>query len=180
MEPPSGTDPHRGGTAPRRRRYSLWTLLAPAGAIVLYVGFFSALGGSCLVKDCKDDDGSASASTSESADEVNDEPRNARVKVKTGNTLGQIAAKYDLTEDELKACNPKVDAVTLQPGTYLLVSGKRCEDADKAPVGADPDPLAGDTTAVDTTKNGTAVADPSTREAGAGEAAGQPATGDDG
>lgn len=184
MERPSGNDTRAPGDR-RRRRYSVWTLLAPAAAVALYIGFFSALSGSCLVKGCDSKPNEARASSPDQADKVNEQPRNARTKVKAGDTLGLIAAKYDLTEEELKACNPEVDPQTLQPGAFLLISGERCEDADKAPVGADPDPLAGDTSAgpaagstpgtggtPDTRNNGTAAADPSTRNADAGDAAG--------
>ncbi len=155
----------------RRRKYSVWTLLAPAAVVVLWISFFSALGKSCVFKECADakDNGAESASD---GDERNDVPRGGKAKVKAGDSLGAIATRFKLTEEELKACNPLVDPQALQPDTFLIVSAVDCEDADKAETGADPDPLAGDTTAgsrqptaPDPTKNGTAAADPSMQDA---------------
>lgn len=157
----------------RRRRFSIWTLLAPAAAIVLWVSFFSALGNSCAFKECADkkDEG---AQTVDANDERNDLARDVKAKIKEGDTLGSIAARFKLTEDELKACNPRVDPQVLQAGRYLVVSAINCEEADKAETGANPDPLAGDTTtggaaanAPDSTNNGTAAADPSVKESDA-------------
>ncbi|MCW2925028.1 MAG: LysM domain [Thermoleophilia bacterium] len=154
-------------TAPRRRRrFSVWTILAPAAVIVLFVAFFSALGQSCIFKECAKSK-SSDSSTADSADKRNSVPRGGRSKVKAGDSLGSIAARYELTEEELKACNPKVDPQSLQPGQYLRVAAIDCEDADRAAVGANPDPLAGDTSAAGAAKtpapeaNGTAAADPS-------------------
>jgi hypothetical protein len=160
----------------KRRRYSVWTLLAPAAAVILWISFFSALGQSCVFKSCSDD-GDASAETTDDGDERNDLARGTKSKVKEGDTLGSIAAKFKLTEDELKACNPLVDPQALQPGQYLTVSAIDCEEADKAETGANPDPLAGETTgsgtgaaaggatAPDPAENGTAAADPSVQSA---------------
>lgn len=176
MESPSGAGPQRGPNGPRRRTYSIWTLLAPAAVVVLWIAFFMALGDSCVFKDCGKDTGEAKAADA-NVDPENDLPQNARAKVKNGDTLGKIADKYKLSEDELKACNPDVDPQALQPGAYLFVAGSRCEGADLAKAGANPDPLAGDTAAgatggaakdpstVDPTANGTAAADPSTKVA---------------
>ena len=156
-------------TPPRsRRRFSIWTVIAPAAAIILWISFFTALGGSCFFKECKDESKSDDAAAAASADKRNDLDKGARAKVKAGDSLGSIAAKFELTEDELKACNPLVDPQTLQPNTYLIVSAIDCEDADRAEAGANPDPLAGDTTAgadaaVDPAANGTAAADPSAK-----------------
>jgi len=150
----------------RRRRFSIWTVLAPAAAIVLWISFFSALGQSCVFKECADT--KDTGSETDKGDASNDIPRGGKAKVKNGDTLGKIAARFDLTEEELKACNPLVDPQALQPDTFLIVSAIDCEDADKAETGANPDPLAGDTTAgaqqpttPDSTNNGTAAADPS-------------------
>lgn len=169
----SPSDPERPGsystTPRRRRRYSIWTLLAPAAAVVLWISFFSALGQSCVFKDCTDD-AEAGAQTVAEGDERNDLARGTKSKVKEGDTLGSIAEKWMLTEEELKACNPAVDPQALRPGQYLTVSAVDCEEADKAETGANPDPLAGATTtgagqagAPDPTENGTAAADPSVK-----------------
>lgn len=157
----------------RRRRYSVWTLLAPAAAVILWISFFSALGKSCVFKECADAKDNGSESQSDGSDTQNKVPRGGRAKVKNGDTVGIIAARFDLTEEELKACNPTIDPQALQPGQFLVVSAIDCEDADKAEVGANPDPLAGDTTAgvggsgtaPDPTENGTAAADPSAQPA---------------
>ncbi len=147
----------------KRRRFSVWTLLAPAAVVVLWVSFFSALGQSCAFKECKDTD-KASASAKDTDKPANDVAAGKRTKVKDGDTLGAIAAKFGLTEDELKACNPAVDPQVLRAGTYLKVSAADCQGADKAQTGANPDPFADDTSAAnapDPSNNGTAAADPS-------------------
>jgi LysM repeat protein len=169
MEAPQPDDRAQSFRPPaaRRRRFSPWTIIAPVAAIVLWVSFFSALGKSCVFKDCANakDKGSQTAAEA-SGIKQNDLPRGAKVKIRTGDNLGAIARKYQLTEDELKACNPLVDAQALQPGTFLLVSSIDCKGADKAGVGANPDPLAGDTVGPESTapeQNGTAAADPSAK-----------------
>jgi LysM repeat protein len=176
MSSPEDLDkPGSYATGPkRRRRFSIWTLLAPAAAVILWISFFSALGSSCIFKECSKDSGSDGAQTVASGDERNDLARDTKAKIKDGDTLGSIAAKYKLTEEELKACNPLVDPQALQAGRYLVVSAVNCEEADKAETGANPDPLAGDTTtgagssgASDPNNNGTAAADPSVKDAGA-------------
>ena len=150
----------------RRRRFTVWTLLAPAAAIILWVSFFSALGQSCVFKECSDDK-EASAETAAGAAK-NDLAQGTKAKIKDGDTLGAIAQRFNLSEEELKACNPLVDPQALRAGQYLTVSAIDCQDADKADAGANPDPLAGATTtgasqagAPDPTENGTAAADPS-------------------
>ena len=154
----SYSQPQRG-----RRRYSPWTIIAPAAAIILWISFFSALGKSCIFKECADAKDTGSVSTTNDGDKRNDLPAGAKAKVKDGDSLGGIAERFDLTEEELKACNPKVDPQTLQPGQYLIVSAVDCEEADKAEAGANPDPLAGETSTADEAaiNNGTAAADPS-------------------
>lgn len=183
MARPSNDDPahsYSQGARPRRR-FSPWTIIAPAAAIVLWISFFSALGKSCVFKDCADarDNG---AQTVDEGDERNEQPRGARAKVKEGDNLGVIAARFDLTEEELKACNPLVDPQALQPGQYLFVSAIDCEEADKAATGANPDPLAGDTTAgADASaNNGTAAADPTAQAKSAGTAETAADQGDEG
>ncbi|MCB0880150.1 MAG: LysM peptidoglycan-binding domain-containing protein [Thermoleophilia bacterium] len=166
MSLPEQEETSRSYSSPpkRKRRYSVWTLLAPAAAVILWISFFSALGQSCVFKECKDKD-SGSAKAADTTDERNDLARGTKAKVKEGDTLGGIAAKFKLTEEELKACNPKVDPQAIRAGQYLTVSAVDCEDADKAAVGANPDPLAGDTTTGQSAnapeQNGTAAADPS-------------------
>lgn len=138
--------------------------------MILWISFFSALGKSCVFKECADAKDTGSETAAE-GDDRNDVPRGGKAKVKAGDSLGSIATRFKLTEEELKACNPLVDPQTLQPDTFLLVSAVDCEDADKAETGANPDPLAGDTTAgaddaaaPDPTKNGTAAADPTVQD----------------
>lgn len=168
--PPSQDPDARSYSTPpkRRRRFSIWTLLAPAAVLVLWVSFFSAVGKSCIVRTCEERPAAATdATTDASGDKRNTLDQGAKYKIKAGDSLGAIAARYDLTEDELKACNPTVDPQTIQPGDRLLVSAIDCEEADKAETGANPDPLAGETTGTDPdavpdpSDNGTAAADPS-------------------
>lgn len=162
--PDDGLDRSYATPVRKRRRYSLWTILAPAAVAALWIAFFVTLSDSCITDGC-----TSSGDSSESDDDGdvrNDVQRGGKTKIKSGDSLGSIAAKFELTEEELKACNPRVDPQSLQPNTYLVVSAVDCEEADKAEVGANPDPLAGDTTAGATTapntaNNGTAAADPS-------------------
>lgn len=143
-----------------RRRISFWTIVAPVGALALFVVFFVALGNSCISNGCDSNDDDAA----EEDKPANDLKAGARAKIKPGDSVGSIAAKYNLTMDEIQACNPTVDAQTIQPGQYLVVSAASCEGADRAEVGANPDPLAGETSAVPKPKtNATAAADPSLR-----------------
>lgn len=164
--PPTEDRSRSYAAAPRRRRrFSAWTVIAPAAAIILWVSFFSALGKSCIFKECAGEKDKGSETASDGSDKRNKLPRDARAKVKSGDTLGTLAARFDLTEEELKACNPLVDPQSLQPGQFLVVSAINCEDADKAAAGANPDPLAGDlsTSAPNPAENGTAAADPSAK-----------------
>ena len=163
MQSPDDDRARSYAPAPRpRRRLSPWTIIAPAAAIVLWISFFSALGKSCVFKECADAKDNGSENQTEDGDARNDLPRGAKAKVKEGDSLGGIAARFDLSEDELKACNPLVDPQTLQPGNYLVVSAIDCEEADKAETGANPDPLAGETSQAEdaAVNNGTAAADP--------------------
>ena len=161
-------DARRDPARPRRPRYTVWSLLAPVGAIVLFILMFSAVGDSCIAKhDCD----SSKSSTADAANKLaNDLKSKAKAKVKPGDSIGAIAARFNLTQADLIACNPTIDPQSLQPGVRLNVAAVDCEGQDLAPAGANPDPLAGDTTAakptkttpkVDPTKNGTAAADPS-------------------
>ncbi|MBC7460584.1 MAG: LysM peptidoglycan-binding domain-containing protein [Thermoleophilia bacterium] len=168
MEPHSATDERRTPGPRRRRRFSIWTVLAPAGAIVLFVLLISSVQNSCIARGTctksKDSNGA-------SGKPANDVKAGAKAKVVQGQSMGSIAAKYNLSVAELQACNPLIDAQTLQPGQRLNVSAIDCEGQDLAKAGANPDPLADDTAAVDAkgakttptpdpTKNGTAAADP--------------------
>ena len=167
MAPPPDPDRERTPAPRPRRSYSLWTILAPIGALVLFIAFFHALGDSCLLKECVHTKDEAKA-----AGPANKLASGARAKVKSGDTLGSLAERFHLSQDELIACNPDVDAQTLQPGAYLNVSAMDCEGQDRAATGANPDPLAGETSAIktkpgganDPTNNGTAAADPSARQ----------------
>lgn len=150
-----------------RRRFTVWTLLAPAAVLVLWVGFFTSLGNSCVFDgSCGDSKGSKDASAAET-DPRNDLKKGTKVKVKAGDNLGAIAEKYELTQEELQACNPTVDPQALRPGQRLVVSAVDCEDADLRETGANPDPFADDAAASaaegieDSADNGTAAADPS-------------------
>lgn len=179
MEPPPVDGRHHSYATPvrKRRRYTVWTLLAPAAVVALWIAFAMSFGSSCVF-DGSCSSGSDDADAAEEADARNDVQRGGKTKVKAGDSLGSIAARFELTEEELKACNPRVDPQSLQPDTYLVVSAINCEEADKADVGANPDPLAGDTaagsdlSAPDPANNGTAAADPSaSADAGADDAA---------
>ena len=81
------------------------------------VVFFVALGNSCLSDGCRKSD------DKEDADKpANDLKAGAKAKVQPGDSVGSIAARFNLTMDEIKACNPTVDPQTIQPGQFLIVS----------------------------------------------------------
>lgn len=149
-----------------RRRITFWTIVAPIGAVALFVVFFIALGNSCL------SDGCAKADDKVDEDKpANDLKAGAKAKIRPGDSLASIADRFGLTVDELKSCNPAVDPQTIQPGQFLVVSAVTCEGSDLAAAGANPDPLAGETSAAapKPKPNATAAADPSLRgEAAAG------------
>lgn len=158
-----------GAPRPPRRRLSVWTVLAPVGALALFVIFFAALSNSCLSDGCSSKD-----EKEDTNKPANDLKAGAKAKVRAGDSMGSIASRYNLKLDDLKACNPKIDPVAIQPGQLMKVSAIDCEDADLAAVGANPDPLEGETSAgangaKGASPNGTAAADPS---AGGNPAAG--------
>lgn len=181
QDPNSGSSHASNSSEPSRRRYSVWTLLAPAAVAVLWIVFFSSLSGSCLVKGCSKakDTSSETATTKLDANIA----KARKVKILKGTTLGQIAQTYGLTEDELKSCNPNLDPQALTLNAYINVAQDECKGADLAEAGANPDPLAGETNAAtgsvsdaeaakaDTTNNGTAAADPSVDAAQAKDSA---------
>ena len=140
MSGPDGHDPINR----RRRRWSVWTLLAPAALVIFSFLIFQAVFDSDLFSGS---DGGDDGATEETIDEGLTESQLAavRTKVKPGETLSEIAAAFGYTIDELTACNPQLDPQTIQAGDYVLVKRDVCSGADKAAVGADPDPLAGET-----------------------------------
>ena len=117
-----------------RRRFSLWTILAPAALILLVVLVFNAVGKSCAFKDCdakkssaasKKESGAAKKSTA-----AKQQKQRRGYKVRSGDSLQTIAARFELSEADLKACNPKIfDFRTIQVGQYMLVDRKRCSGA---------------------------------------------------
>lgn len=147
--------------AHKKRRLSVWSFLAPAATLALFVVFFFSLSNSCLTKGgC----GKADNSKKEKAGPANNLPAGARAKVKAGDSVGSIADRFHLTVDEITACNPNLDPRTIQPGQFIIVSAASCEGKDLAEAGANPDPLAGETSVASTKKpkpNATAAADPS-------------------
>lgn len=143
-----------------RRRITFWTIVAPVGAVALFVVFFVSLGNSCLSDGCTNDD-----DKTDDDKPANDLKVGAKAKVRPGDSVASIADRFGLSTDELKACNPTVDPQTIQPGQYLIVSAATCEGSDLAATGANPDPLAGETSAAapKPKPNATAAADPSLR-----------------
>jgi hypothetical protein len=146
MEPYPADSGRRGDAPRRRRRYSIWTVLAPIGLIVFVIFSVSALSNSCV--------GHGNC-TKKKTDTASAKPANAfksgtKAKVQKGQSMGSIAAKYNLTVADLQACNPTIDSQALQPGQRLNVSAIDCEGQDLAPAGANPDPLAGGTSATGT------------------------------
>lgn len=143
---------------PSKHKVTIWTILVPIGAVLLLIMLGVGTAKSCLVSgDC----GSSSDDAASANELANDLKQGARAKVRPGDSIGTVAQRFNLTQDELKACNPLVDPQTLQPGQFLVVSAIDCDGADLAPVGANPDPLAGELGGADGADNATAKADPS-------------------
>lgn len=145
-----------------RRRFSAWTLLAPVALLVFVFAAFNAIGESCVVKHC-----AKPASKSSAKDDVlkSDKPptggkkpsclntpklcpRNAKYTVKEGDNASVIADRFQLSQDDLSACNPNADIVSLPVGTKLFISPARCKGADLAKPGANPDPFSDETSVV--------------------------------
>jgi hypothetical protein len=126
MKGPSNDDQPRP-----RRRYSVWTLLAPAALIVFVVLLFNTLGSSCAIKDCSKHHSAAatksSASSTSTATGTTAVPLNKLYKVKASDTAQSIASHFNLTVDQLEACNPVKlkDLHNVQLGMRLHV-GSRC------------------------------------------------------
>lgn len=150
--PPPPDDPQR----PPRRRYSPWTLLAPAALLVVVIMSFSALGSSCVFKECGPDATKAAAGSTPAEEAVKtkkqekpylfgkDGELKPRWKVREGQSAQEIAEDFDLTIEELKACNPHViDIRQLRTGQFLHVEHKRCKGAKPKDAGAIVDPSAG-------------------------------------
>lgn len=143
---------HRDPLRPRRR-YSIWTILAPVALLVFVFATFNAIGESCLFKECRDeapakakDDGAAKRTKAGAKRRDNESlPTGMRYTVKAGDNASAIAADFDITVDELQACNPKADITILPEGMKLFVAPARCRGADLAEAGANPDPFADDT-----------------------------------
>lgn len=112
------------GSPRKKRRFSLWTLLAPVGLVVLVIAIFNALGeASCVFSECKKKD-KGSESTSEKP--ANLPPGGKRHRVRTGDTVASIAEKYGLTEQGFMKCNPNItDSYVLHVGDSVAV-GATC------------------------------------------------------
>lgn len=121
----------------QRRRYSLWTLLAPAALVVVIIMSFNAIGRSGVLdsdggKSTKDSGAKTDAKTTANAKiPTNSKGRpKARHQVAEGETLQSIADLYQISVDQLIGCNPQLsDPQNLQIGQYLHVDQKRCKDA---------------------------------------------------
>jgi LysM repeat protein len=116
-----------------RRRFSFWTLLAPAALIVVVIMTFSAVGKSCAFKDCDEPAAETKAEPAKKATAKKGgkkaKPRK-RYRIQSGDTLQEIAMRFDLSEEDLKACNSGVfDFRNLQVGRFLHVDKKRCDGA---------------------------------------------------
>lgn len=117
----------------RRRRYSIWTLLAPAALVIVVVVSFNAIGRSGVL----DDDKPTTTKSTTKASTEKKIPTNsrgrpkARHKVAEGETLQSIADLYGLSVDQLTACNANnlPDPQNLQIGQFLHVDQKRCKAA---------------------------------------------------
>lgn len=158
MNPRPGNDPMRP-----KRKYSIWSVLAPIALLVLVFATFNALGESCVIKKCPSKDATDSAKKADAkkpkSGQLTKDGRPVRTyRVQKGDSLSLISEKFDISENVLRACNPKLDIETLQPGALLKVNEKACSamltKINKAPAGANPDPLAGETSDAQIAKSG--------------------------
>lgn len=154
--PPRPNSPPTPGAPRRRPRWSLWTLLAPAALVVVIVMVAGSLGSSCVLKDCKDDSKASTGNTpaeTKAKKKRQDEPQlyeadgslKKRWKVREGQSAQEIADDFELTLEELKACNSKtvLDIRQIRPGQFLQVDHKYCKGATTGDAGAVVDPEAG-------------------------------------
>ena len=89
--PPEEARSRSFATPPRRRRrFSIWTVLAPVAVLVLWVSFFSALGGSCIFKECAD-----AKESSETKAETKSEAKSDSSSGSSGNGSSNGSAKQD-------------------------------------------------------------------------------------
>lgn len=151
MKPPPPSPDQRSRP---RRRLSVWSLLAPAALVAVVMLTFSALGDSCVFKDCGAKEATASDTPAEEALAAKREERpelytkdgrlKPRWKVREGQSAQNIADDFELTIEELKACNPQIlDIRQLQAGEFVQVNHKYCKGAQPADAGAVVDPSAG-------------------------------------
>jgi len=132
-------------------------VLAPAALVVTVVLLGSALGGACLTG-CDEDKAAATTAQDKTTAELREKGKRKekpylfagdgslkkRWKVREGQSAQEIADDFELTLEELKACNPDVlDIRQLSAGQFLQVDQKYCDGATTAGTGAVVDPGAG-------------------------------------
>lgn len=128
----NGTGPQFEPPLPPRRKNRLIVIAAPTALLVLVVLLFNAIGSSCAVTSCTSKPAHR-ASTRTTADTSAKQQRFYRVAA--SDSMGSIAEKFDLSIDEIKACNPNVDPNALQIGTKLRVERDYCKKAyENAPI----------------------------------------------
>jgi hypothetical protein len=119
---------------PNRRRYSLWSLLAPIALVVVVFAMYSAVHDSGVVEK-----GSGKAKTAAKAKaKAKTVKHTCQVsrghRVREGETSQSIERDFCLTHDQLVACNPNViDFSVIPTGLRLNVGKKACAKAAAKP-----------------------------------------------
>lgn len=108
-------------------------MLAPLALVAVVIALFSAVGKSCALRNCESETATTSQ-RSASADAKSTSSTGApvrvrqRYKVQPNDTAQSIAAKFDLTEEELRDCNPQVeDFYNLQVDQFLNIAQRKCK-----------------------------------------------------
>ena len=127
---PSPTDPEE--LLRPKRKWSLWTLLAPVGLVFVVVLMVGAVNEGTRGKTKS----TSTKSTSTKASTVAAKPKSTAYiyKVKAGDSLGAISTQFGLSEADITTCNPRAltDSHTIQPGMRLHVNQAFCDKRVKA------------------------------------------------
>ncbi len=127
----NGLGPQLEPPTPPRRKHRAWVIAAPITLVVVTALLFNAVGKSCVVKHCSP----AANTKKQSATSSTAANKRLMYRVTQADSMGQIAAKFGLTIDEIKACNPNVDPNALQVGQKLRVDKAFCKKAyENAPI----------------------------------------------
>ncbi len=118
-----------------RRKFSIWTLLAPVALILFVIFLFQTLGDACIFGSCSNES-KAKSSKKASAKKTGNTNKCTRkfTRVREGDNATSIANRCGMTVEELTECNPQVkDWRTLQSGQQIRVGAQLCSKAAGSP-----------------------------------------------